>query len=127
MTAIASISSASPTPNHPMLSGTLARLTRAIVTASRLIVRMDGHEGSRREFNNKRDFFAEEKCTISLLIPAGVLAVRTRLRQRFRAKYAAHFSAQLSGDSVCVDSVSNDLRSDKDNELGSSHGPGGTR
>src|SRR5215475_3237482 len=124
MTAIASINSASPTPSHPTVCGTLARLIRAIMTATRPIARIDGHETSRREFNNERGFLVEETCTISLLIPTGAFGDRTRLRQRLDVKHAAHLPAQLAGNSVRVDSVANDLRPDKDDELGSSHGSG---
>src|SRR3954464_6270098 len=105
MTAIASISSASPTPNHPMLPGTLTRLTRAVMTASRPIVTMAGHEGSSPTFNNERDFFVEEDGTISLLIPAGAFGDRARLWLRVRGEYATHFSTQLSGNPARVNSV----------------------
>jgi hypothetical protein len=94
------------------------------MTASTPIVRMEGHEGSSPKFNNERDFFVEEDSTISLLILAGMFSGRARLRLRFGTKYAAHLSTQLSGNSARVNSVSNDLRPDKDDELGPSHGPG---
>src|SRR5215510_7125394 len=62
-----------------------------------------------------------------LAISTGLFSVWMRLRRNFRSKYATHFGTQLSGDSVCVNSITNDLRSDKDDQLSPLHASRRTR
>src|SRR5581483_6246315 len=121
ITAIASMTSASAAPSNPDRPGTAQRLATTLPIASAATATMARREepcARRSRLNEIAVILLRSRCPKSPLLRSLADAVR-----RFgRAEPPAQLGAQLLGNVHGVDTVADDLRPDKDDQLGTLFG-----